>query len=124
MLLPRCPLKQPIQNKHNNEPQHVISNNVVCASSKGSDQPVRMCEKQRLRPACAYAQSDQSLCQSLEYSMNIKLLTEHYLEFPSHKGGCTGSSESTLVKMQHFGNHMSRLILLCASRLLIKYSNQ
>ena len=31
--------------------------------------------------------------------MTIKLLTEHHLEFPSLKGGCTGSSESTLVKM-------------------------
>ena len=28
--------------------------------------------------------------------MNIKLLTEHHLEFLSCKGGCTGSSESTL----------------------------
>ena len=25
-----------------NEPQHDISNNVVCANSKGSDQPVHM----------------------------------------------------------------------------------
>ena len=57
-----------------------------------------MCDQQRLRPACAYAQSDQSLCLSLEYYMTLKLLTEHYLEFLSLKGGCTGSSESTLVK--------------------------
>ena len=33
--------------------------------------------------------------------MTVKLLTEHYLEFLSLKGGCTGSSESTLVKMPH-----------------------
>ena len=33
--------------------------------------------------------------------MNIKLLTEHHLEFLSLKGGCTGLSESTLVKMPH-----------------------
>ena len=46
-----------------------------------------------------YAQSDQSLCWSLEYSMSVKLLSEHRLEFLSFKGGCTGSSESTLVKM-------------------------
>ena len=32
--------------------------------------------------------------------MSVKLLTEHRLEFVSLKGGCTGSSESTLVKMQ------------------------
>ena len=33
--------------------------------------------------------------------MIIKLLTEQQLEFLSLKGGCTGSSESTLVKMPH-----------------------
>ena len=31
----------------------------------------------KLRAACAYAQSDQSLCKSLEYSMSVQLLTEH-----------------------------------------------
>ena len=60
-----------------------------------------MCDKQRLRPACAYAQADQSHCFSLEYSMSIKLLAEYHLEFLSLKGGCTGSSESTRVKMPH-----------------------
>ena len=48
-----------------------------------------------------YAQSDQSLCQSPEYSMIVKLLTEHHLEFLSLKGGCGGSSESILVKMSN-----------------------
>ena len=33
--------------------------------------------------------------------MNIKLLSEQHLEFLSLKGGCTGSSESTLVKIPH-----------------------
>ena len=33
--------------------------------------------------------------------MSVKLLTEHRLEFVSLKGGYTGSSESTLVKMSH-----------------------
>ena len=33
--------------------------------------------------------------------MIVKLLTEHHLEFLSSKGGCTGSFESTLVKMAH-----------------------
>ena len=36
-------------------------------------------DQQRLRPACAYAQSDQSLCQSLKFSMTVKLMTEHNL---------------------------------------------
>ena len=31
--------------------------------------------------------------------MIVKLLTEHCFEFLSLKGGCRGSSESTLVKM-------------------------
>ena len=60
-----------------------------------------MCDQQSLRSACAYAQSDQSLCWSLEYSMTVTLLTEHTLEFLSLKGGCTGLSESTHVKMPH-----------------------
>ena len=61
------------------EPVHEVSNNVVCATGKGSDQPARM----------------------LEYFTSVKLLTEYHLEFLTLKGGCTGSSESTLVKMPH-----------------------
>ena len=34
--------------------------------------------------------------------MSVKLLTEQHLEFLSLKADCTGSSESTLVKMTHF----------------------
>ena len=33
--------------------------------------------------------------------MSVKLLTGHDLGFLSLQGGCTGSSESTLVKMPH-----------------------
>ena len=33
--------------------------------------------------------------------MIVKLLTEHHLEFLNLKGGCRGSSESTLVKMSN-----------------------
>ena len=47
----------------------------------------------------AYAQSDQSLWQLLEYSMIVKLLTEHHLEFLSLNGDCRGLSESTVVKL-------------------------
>ena len=60
-----------------------------------------MCDQQRLRSACAYAQADQSLCLSLEYSMTLKLLTEHDLDCLSLKGDCTGSPGSTLVNMPH-----------------------
>ena len=60
-----------------------------------------MCYVQPTKAQSAYAQSDQSLCKSLEYSMTVKVMTEHYFEFLSLKGGCTGSSQSTLVKMPH-----------------------
>ena len=33
--------------------------------------------------------------------MSVKLLPEYHLEFLSLKGGCRGSSESTLVKMSN-----------------------
>ena len=66
-----------------------------------SFQQCGMCDQQSLRSACAYGQSDQSLCWSLEYSMIVKLLTELHLEFLSLKGGCRGSPESTLVKTSH-----------------------
>ena len=33
--------------------------------------------------------------------MSVKLLTGHHLEILSINGGCTGSSESTLVKIPH-----------------------
>ena len=49
------------------EPRHAISINVVCVTSKA------------------------------EYSMTVKPLTGHHLEFLSLKGGCTGSYESTLL---------------------------
>ena len=34
--------------------------------------------------------------------MIVKLLTEHHLEFLRLKGGCRGSSKSTIVKMSNF----------------------
>ena len=60
-----------------------------------------MCDQQSLRSACAYAQSGQSLCKSLENSVSVKLLTEHHMKFLSLKGGCTGSSGCTVIKMPH-----------------------
>ena len=73
-----------------------------------------MCDHQSLRSACAYAQSDQSLCKSLENAMNVQLLEEHNLEFLSLKGDCTSSSESTIVKMTHCWKSrvMAQLFLL------------
>ena len=78
-----------------------------------------MCDQQSLRSSCAYAQSDQILCKSLEFSINVKLLTEHHLQFLRLKGGCTGSSESVLVKMphcwkSHVGTQFARIYFLLA----------
>ena len=54
-----------------------------------------------LRSACAYALTDQSLCMWHEYSISVKLLTDHRLMFLILTGGCTGLSETTLVKIPH-----------------------
>ena len=39
--------------------------------------------------------------------MSVKLLTEHHLRFLNFKGGCTGSSESTFVKVLEITSHGS-----------------
>ena len=45
--------------------------------------------------------------------MIVKLLTELHLEFLSLKGGCRGSSESTLVKMSNcWKSHVMAHIIL------------
>ena len=51
---------------------------MLCATSKASDQPAHM--------------------RCLAFASH---LTEHNLEFLSKNGGCTDSSESTLVKIPH-----------------------
>ena len=79
-------------------PWHEISNNVVCATSKGSDQPAT---RSLIKAFASYL------------NMNVNLLKDHHSEFLSLKWGCTCSSESSLIKIPHFGNHMSRLISLC-----------
>ena len=61
-----------------------------------------------VRPA--YAQSDQSLCYSLEYSMNVKLLTEHHWEFLKLKEAAQAHLSVHLSKCHIVGNQMSRLI--------------
>ena len=48
--------------------------------------------------------------------MTIKILTIQHLEFLSLKGGCTGSSESTLVKMLHcWKSHVAAHIISSVS---------
>ena len=67
---------------------------MVCATSKGS---------------YAYAQPDQSLCLSLEYSMSAKLLTKHHLDFLSLKGAAHACpslhlSNATLLEITRHGS--------------------
>ena len=64
-----------------------------------------MCDQQSLRPA----QSDQSLCLSLEYSMSAKLLTEHLLEVLSLKEAAEARLRLHLSKCHIVGNHMPQL---------------
>ena len=71
------------------EPWHEISNNVVCGTSKASDQDAHT----------------RSLIRAFASHLNI-LGVLHYWPnsiwgFLNLKGGCTDSSESTLVKMPH-----------------------
>ena len=66
-----------------------------CATSKDSDQ---------------HAQSDQSLCLSLEYSMSVELLTEHHLEFLSLKNALQTRLSQHMSKYHIVVNHISRLI--------------
>ena len=51
--------------------------------------------------------------------MTDKLLTEQHLEFLSLKGGCTVSSESTLVKMPHWRKSHSAVHIVCLAILTI-----
>ena len=45
--------------------------------------------------------------------MTVKLLTKHHLEFLSLKKGCTGSSESTFVKIPNcWKSHVTALMLM------------
>ena len=68
-----------------------------------------MCDQQGLRSACAYAQSGQSLCLPIKYSVTVGLLTGHRLGFLGlggggggvGVGGCAGSSGSARVGRPH-----------------------
>ena len=54
--------------------------------------------------------------------MIVKLLTERHLEFLSLKGGCTSSSESTLVKMSNcWKSHAAAQLFQCHFVLFCSY---
>ena len=70
---------------HTNEPRHEISNNVVCVTSKASDQPAHT----------------HSLIRAFASRLTILSL----------KGCCTGSSESIHVKIPHcWKSHVTRQV--------------
>ena len=78
-----------------NEPRHKTFNNVVCATSKASDQPAHT----------------RSLIRTFASRLNMQWLLSYWLNV-SLKGGCTGSTESTLVKMQHcWRSHVTAQII-------------
>ena len=64
-----------------------------------------MCNKQYLRSACAHAQFDQNLYESLEHFTTVTLLNEHHLEFLSLKGGAQAGLSLHLSKCHIVGNH-------------------
>ena len=63
---------------------------MVCAISKASDLPANM---------RSLIRGFSSRLKIIYIYMSVQLLSEHYLEFLSLKGGCTGSSEFALVIM-------------------------
>ena len=71
-----------------------------------------MCDQQRIRSACAYVQSYQSLCLSLEYSRNVNLQTKHLLEVLSLKKAAQARLSLHLNKCQIVGNLMPWHIIL------------
>ena len=73
-----------------------ISNNVVCATSKGSDQPAHTC----------------SLITAFAHHLNIlpvKLFTEQHFEFLSLKGDCKACLSLFMSKCHIVGSVMPRL---------------
>ena len=71
-----------------------ISNNVVCTTSKVSDQPAHTHSLIR------------AFCWSLEHHMAVKLPIEYELEFLSFNGSCTGSSESRFEPRHEISNNV------------------
>ena len=52
--------------------------------------------------------------------MSVKVQTERHLEFQSLKGGCTDSSEYTLVKMPHcWKSHATAHFVSCTFSLCL-----
>ena len=76
-----------------------------------------MCDQHRLRPACAYAQSDQSHCWSLAYFTSVKLLAKQHLDFLSLKEAAEAVQSLHLSNDHIVGNHMSWLSSSCTGNM-------
>ena len=81
---------------------------------------------QFIRDTCLFTSKDMGyLVPPIQTSISYeyKLLTEHLLRFLSLKGGCTGSSESTLVKMPHcWKSRVTAQLFVCLFELMDYYS--
>ena len=73
---------------------------MVCATSKGSDQPAHTRSLFR-----AFASHSNIV------RLSVKLLSEHYLEFLSLKGGYT-CQNATLLEITCHGSHVKMIIKL------------
>ena len=62
---------------------------------------MRYARQQGRRTACAFAQSDESLCKSLEYLMTDELLAGS-IWVDKHERSCAGSSGSEPSEVPHF----------------------
>ena len=70
--------------------------------------------------------SPPKMCIGSDYSISVKQLTEHHLEFLSLKGDCTCSSESTFVRMPHcWKSHVAAqlcTLVSCSQKFLLRRS--
>ena len=98
----------PINSTIRNEPRHEISNNVVCATSKASDQPAHT--------------------RRLIRTFACRLILWHLGCLPkclSVKGGWTGSSEHTHLKLPHcWKSHVTAQISLFTAVRIINKVNK
>ena len=101
---------------------HFFRGSVVDIWAATSDfQQCGMCDQQRLRPACAYAQSDQSLIAS---RLNILWLISYWLNTSwscnAYKMAVQARWSLHLSRSHIVGNHMPRLISVSLSCMLKK----
>ena len=88
------PVSMQLNMNHVNILRHEISDYVVCATSRGSDQPAHTPSLTRV------------FASRWEYYISVKLLTEQHFEFLSLKRGCTGSCQNATLFETHVAAHL------------------